>query len=176
MSVKKEIFDWIKSIAMAIVLAFVILQFIRPSIVSGESMYPTLDDKDYLILNRISYKVGKPEKGDIVVFKTNLVDGETGKKKDLIKRVIATEGDSIKISNSKVYVNGKLLNEPYIHNNYTSGDIDTVVPKGKLFTMGDNRENSNDSRFPDVGMVDEDEILGKVMVRLLPLDNIGKVE
>ena len=56
MSVKKEIFDWIKSIAMAIVLAFVILQFIRPSIVSGESMYPTLDDKDYLILNRISYK------------------------------------------------------------------------------------------------------------------------
>ena len=185
MSVKKEIFDWIKSIAMAIVLAFVILQFIRPSIVSGESMYPTLDDKDYLILNRISYKVGKPvlegacrmiQEGDIVVFKTNLVDGETGKKKDLIKRVIATEGDRIKISNSKVYVNGKLLNEPYIHNNYTSGDIDTVVPKGKLFAMGDNRENSNDSRFPDVGMVDEDEVLGKVMVRLLPLDNIGKVD
>ncbi len=101
---------------------------------------------------------------------------EKQERKRLNKRVIATEGDRIKISNSKVYVNGKLLNEPYIHNNYTSGDIDTVVPKGKLFAMGDNRENSNDSRFPDVGMVDEDEILGKVMVRLLPLDNIGKVD
>ncbi len=61
---------------------------------------------------------------------------EKQERKRLNKRVIATEGDRIKISNSKVYVNGKLLNEPYIHNNYTSGDIDTVVPKGKLFAMG----------------------------------------
>ena len=173
MSVKKEIFDWIKSIAMAIVLAFVILQFIRPSIVSGESMYPTLDDKDYLILNRISYKVGKPEKGDIVVFKTNLVDGETGKKKDLIKRVIATEGDRIKISNSKVYVNGKLLNEPYIHNNYTSGDIDTVVPENSVFVLGDNREISLDSRYSSVGFINNSDILGKVFVRLYPFNKIG---
>ena len=139
-------------------------------------MYPTLVERDYLIVNRIAYKVGEPKYKDIIVFKTDLTE-ENGKKKDLVKRVIGVPGDHVKIQDSKVYVNDKLLDETsYIHNNRTDGDIDIVVPEGKLFAMGDNRENSNDSRFPDVGMVDEDEVLGKVMVRLLPLDNIGKVD
>lgn len=172
---KKEIIDWIKTIAISLVLAFLIVQVIKPTIVSGESMYPTLNDRDYLILNRVSYKFGEIKRGDIVVFRTHLKQ-ENGKEKDLIKRVIAVEGDSLVIKDSQVYVNNELIQEPYIDGAYTAGDIDIVIPEGKVFAMGDNRENSKDSRSEDVGFVDENDILGEVMVRLLPLNKIGTVK
>ena len=172
---KREIFDWIKTIAVSLVLAFLIVQVIKPTIVSGESMYPTLNDREYLILNRLSYKFGDIERGDIIVFKTDLKQ-DNGKEKDLIKRVIAIPGDHLVIKESQVYLNDELLDETYIHNAYTSGDIDITIPDGKVFVMGDNRENSKDSRSEDVGLVSEDDILGEVMVRLLPLNNIGRVK
>ena len=137
-------------------------------------MYQTLVENDYLIINRLAYKLGEPKDGDIIVFKTDLLQDD-GKKKDLVKRVIATEGQHIKIKDSKVYVDDKLLDEPYIHDNSTSGDIDLVVPQGKVFAMGDNREKSLDSRYEEVGLVDEKDILGKVMIRLFPFNKIGVV-
>ena len=171
---KKELIEWSKVIAVALVFAFIITQFIRPTLVRGESMYPTLVENDYLIINRLAYKLGQPKDGDIIVFKTNLLQDD-GKKKDLVKRIIATPGQHIKIKDSKVYVDDKLLNEPYIHDNMTSGDIDLVVPEGKVFAMGDNREKSLDSRYEEVGLVNEKDIMGKVMVRLFPLNKIGTV-
>ena len=101
---------------------------------------------------------------------------DDGKPKDLVKRVIATEGQHIKIEDSKVYVDNKLLDEPYIHDNYTSGDIDMVIPEGEVFTMGDNREKSLDSRYEEVGLVNEKDIMGKVMIRLFPFNKIGPVK
>lgn len=172
---KKEAIEWIKIIATALVFAFIITQFIRPTLVKGESMYPTLEENDYLIINRMSYKFGEPKSGDIIVFSTDLLQDD-GTPKDLVKRVIAVEGDHIKIENSNVYVNDKLIEEPYIHDNYTEGAIDMVIPEGKVFAMGDNREKSLDSRYEDVGLVDEKDIMGKVMVRLFPLNKIGTVK
>ncbi|MBC5997431.1 signal peptidase I [Romboutsia ilealis] len=172
---KKEIIDWAKTIVISLVLAFLIVQVIKPTIVSGESMYPTLNNKDYLILNRLSYKFGDIKRGDIIVFKTDLKQ-DNGKEKDLIKRVIATEGDHLVIKDSQVYLNDKLIEEPYIDNSYTSGDIDIVIPDGEVFVMGDNRENSKDSRSEDVGLVNESDILGEVMIRLLPLNKVGPVD
>ena len=148
---KKELIEWIKVIATALVFAFIITQFIRPA-----------------------YKIGEPKDGDIIVFKTNLLQDD-GKPKDLFKRVIATEGQHIKIEDSKVYVDDKLLDEPYIHDNYTSGDIDLIVPEGEVFAMGDNREKSLDSRYEQVGLVKEKDIMGKVMIRLFPFNKIGTV-
>lgn len=171
---KKEAIEWIKIIATALVFAFIITQFIRPTLVKGESMYPTLEENDYLIINRLAYKIGEPKEGDIIVFKTDLLQSN-GKTKDLVKRVIAVEGDHIKIKDSNVYVNDKLLDEPYIHDNYTEGDIDMVIPEDMVFAMGDNRENSLDSRYEEVGLVQEKDIMGKVMIRLFPLNRIGKV-
>lgn len=173
--IKKEIFEWIKVILIALVAAFLITRFIRPTLVNGESMFPTLVENDYLIINRMAYKFGEPEHGDIIVFKTDL-EQENGKKKDLVKRVIAVEGDHIKIQDSKVYVNEKLIDEPYIHDNYTDGNIDIKVPEGKVFAMGDNRERSMDSRYELVGLVDEESIMGEVVVRLFPFSKIGPVE
>ena len=180
---KKELIEWIKVIATALVFAFIITQFIRPTLVRGESMYPTLVENDYLIINRMAYKIGEPKDGDIIVFKTNLLQDD-GKPKDLVKRVIATEGQHIKIEDSKVYVDDKLLDEPYIQvrlktmleaKNYTSGDIDLIVPEGEVFAMGDNREKSLDSRYEEVGLVKEKDIMGKVMIRLFPFNKIGTV-
>ena len=85
------------------------------------------------------------------------------------------EGQHIKIEDSKVYVDDKLLDEPYIHDNYTSGDIDLIVPEGEVFAMGDNREKSLDSRYEEVGLVKEKDIMGKVMIRLFPFNKIGTV-
>ncbi|WP_304340432.1 signal peptidase I [Metaclostridioides mangenotii] len=176
-NVKKEIFEWIKVIITALILAFVITRFIIPSRVQGESMFPTLHENDYLIVNRMTYKFREPEMKDIIVFKSEILQDNGKSKKDLVKRVIGVEGDRIKIQDSKVYVNDKLLDEKvYIHDNYTSGDIDITVPEGKIFAMGDNRERSLDSRAQEVGLVDVDSVIGKVMVRLYPFDQIGGVE
>lgn len=172
--IKKEAIEWMKIIATALIFAFIITQFIRPTLVRGESMYPTLEENDYLIINRMAYKIGEPKDGDIIVFSTELLQ-ENGDRKDLVKRIIGVSGDHIKIENSKVYVNDKLVDEPYIHDNYTEGNIDIVIPKGKIFAMGDNREKSLDSRYEDVGLVNEKDVMGKVMIRLFPFNKIGKV-
>lgn len=173
--IKKEAIEWMKIIATALVFAFIITQFVRPTLVRGESMYPTLEENDYLIINRMSYKFGDPKERDIIVFSTELLQ-QDGSPKDLVKRVIAVEGDHIRIENSQVYVNDKIIHEPYIHNNYTEGNIDMVIPKDKVFAMGDNREKSLDSRYEDVGLVDEKDIMGRVMIRLFPFNHIGKVD
>lgn len=173
--VKKEIFEWIKVFALAIVFAFLITQFIKPTLVRGDSMYSTLEEGDYLIINRMAYKFGEPERGDIIVFESNLQQDD-GTSKDLVKRVIGIGGDTVKIENSKVYVNGEELNEPYIGDEITEGNIDTVVPEGTVFVLGDNRDISLDSRYDEVGFINESDILGKVFVRLYPFNRIGLLE
>ncbi len=170
--VKKEIFEWVKVFALAIVFAFIITQFIKPTLVRGDSMYSTLEEGDYLIINRMSYKFKEPERGDIIVFKSDLQQDD-GSSKDLVKRVIGVSGDTVKIENSKVYVNGEELVEPYINDEVTEGDIDTVVPENSVFVLGDNREISLDSRYDSVGFIDDSDILGKVFIRLYPFNKIG---
>lgn len=173
--VKKEIFEWIKVFALAIVFAFIITQFIKPTLVRGDSMYSTLEEGDYLIINRMSYKFKEPERGDIIVFKSDLQQDD-GSKKDLVKRVIGVSGDTVKIEDYKVYVNGEELVEPYINNEVTEGNIDTVVPENSVFVLGDNREVSLDSRYDSVGFINNSDILGKVFFRLYPFNKIGLLE
>ncbi|MGV8145722.1 MAG: signal peptidase I [Alkaliphilus sp.] len=169
----KEVFEWVKAIVISIVIALIITTFINPTIVRQHSMYPTLNEYDFLIVNRLLYKQSIPSAGDIVVFNSSLktVDGE---KKLLIKRVIAIPNDEILISNGNVYLNDRLVNEKYL------GDIDTfgkdvegvklTIPKGRVFVMGDNRSNSMDSRDNVVGLVDIDDIVGKAFIRLFPFN------
>ncbi|EJP21862.1 signal peptidase I [Peptostreptococcaceae bacterium AS15] len=172
-SIKKEIIEWIKSILFAIVIAFIITIFISPTVVKGESMYPTLQNNNYIILNKTAYWFSTPKRGDIVVFKSHIKD-EKGKDKDLVKRVIGLPGDHIEIKYGNVYVNEELQNETYINGDYTDGSIDLIVPEGKIFAMGDNRPNSFDSRADEIGTIDiNSEIIGKALIRLYPFNEIN---
>ena len=172
---KKEIFEWVKTIALALVLAAVITSVVAPTIVSGESMYPTLKNKDYLFINKLSYINKGPKRGDIIVFETDLVDDESGKNKDLVKRVIGLPGEHIVIRDNQVIINDEILEEEYLDDVYTDGDIDMIISENHIFTMGDNRPNSGDSRQYNLGAIDIDNIIGKVVIRLYPFKTIGKV-
>lgn len=169
---KKEILEWIKTIILSLIIALIITTFIKPTIVKNYSMVPTLDENNFLIVNRLLYKQGTPSRGDIVVFKSPLKTA-TGKDKLLIKRVIALPGEEIVISNGNVYINGELLEEPYLVDTYTEGEINMIVPEGKIFAMGDNRRNSLDSRDAVLGPIDTDDIVGKAFLRLYPFNKIG---
>ena len=184
---KKEIVEWIKAIIFALVIVGVLNVFITTTMVYSTSMYPTLIEKDLLILK----KTKDIERGDIVSFVSELtinqndidslniiqkLKSKVGDKKSLIKRVIGVPGDSLLISDGKVYINGELYDEDYL-NSITTGNVKIdKIPENKYFLMGDNRRVSLDSRSNLVGLVDKDTIIGDVLVRIFPLNRIGVVE
>lgn len=162
----RELISWGKYIVSAILIGLMINFFVKTTIVSGMSMYPTLNNGDYLLVNRMAYEFSIPQRGDIVVFKSHLSDGRY-----LIKRVIAVEGERVEIKQGNVYVNGYRLNEPYIRDAFTDGELSAVVPQGSIFVLGDNRANSLDSRHPSIGFVSLEDVIGKVVVRIFPIQS-----
>ena len=168
---KKEIMSWIKTFVISIIMAMLILQVVQPTVVKEISMLPTLEPNNYIMLERVSNRMGKLERGDIIVFRTEMTT-EDGKEKNLIKRIIGLPGDHIVIYAGKVVVNEELLEEEYLSGGETEGNVDLIVEEGKLFVMGDNRKVSLDSRSPKVGLIDIDSIIGRAMVRLYPFDEI----
>ncbi|WP_252187695.1 signal peptidase I [Anaeromonas frigoriresistens] len=166
--VKNEMFEWIKSIALAIVIAIIIKTFIfDTTYVLGYSMYPTLHEKDRLFTNKIIYLIGEPKKGDIVV-----LEAPDDPDKDYIKRVIGTEGDLVEIKEGIVYVNGNPVKENYIEGDiYTHNDLKIKVPEEEVFLLGDNRVEgaSKDSRY--FGTVGIDSVNGKAFFRYFPFND-----
>lgn len=168
---KLEAYEWIQCIIVALVACVLLFVFfVRLVDVSGSSMYPTLEDKDKMVVCNLFYT---PKQGDIVVFRK-----DEYKPAALVKRVIATEGQTVEINFDKgiVYVDGVALDEPYTAAP-TYNQIDfkclQVVPEGCVFVMGDNRNDSTDSRDERIGMVDTDLIIGKVYFNVFPIDHIG---
>ena len=162
-------FDWFSAVVVALcVLVFVTTFFIRVVGVKGDSMMPTLVNGDRLIL---SVAVKDYKYGDIIV-----VDRYTDE--PLIKRVIAVEGDRVTITSSyNLYVNGELMNEPYMMGVNLQKDMEgtITVPEGCVFVLGDNRTISKDSRMNEIGMISTKSIVGKVLLRIWPSSSIGGV-
>ena len=173
--IMKKFYEFLENICFAIIfITAVILFMCRIIVVDGDSMQNTLHNGEKLIISNFMYT---PEKGDIVVTDMEIYHG-----KPLIKRVIATSGDRIRIdySNGDVYLNGNILQEDYIAEKISpeKGDreLDIVLPEGYVFLMGDNRNHSTDSRSDEIGIVNEKDILGKAVFRISPFSEIGKVE
>ncbi|MBD8068319.1 signal peptidase I [Bacillus sp. PS06] len=172
---KNEIFEWLKALAIAVILAAVIRYFLfAPIIVDGQSMMPTLNNKDRMLVNKIGYIVGSPDRFDIVVFHAT-------QEKDYIKRIIGLPGDHIEYRDDILYINGEAYDEPYL-DAYKKEVIDgpltepfeIEVPEGHLFVMGDNRRQSRDSRH--IGPVLIDEVMGKTNLVYWPFSEIRLVD
>jgi len=172
---RKELLEWLRAIILALVVGLVLSLTIRPTLVSGNSMAPTLNDRNYLIIDKVTYRFENPKRGDIVVFKTGLKTAE-GASKDLIKRIVALPGDYISISEGIVYINNQEIKESYVLDPYTEGEMALTVPKDKVFVLGDNRAVSMDSRSGEVGLIPYQAIRGKILIRVLPVNEFGQVK
>ena len=162
-----ELKEWIISITAAVALAFLIRTFIvELYIVEGPSMKPTLQDAERLVVNKFIYRVRNPEKGEVLIFRY-----PRDPSRDFVKRVIATAGDTIEIKEGRVYVNDQLQREDYILEKTRTEYSKVTIPDGTVFVMGDNRNNSEDSRFSDVGFVPLDLIKGKAVLIFWPFDD-----
>jgi signal peptidase I len=185
-----DIFDVMEAVFISVFVVVLFFAYVaRPVTVDGRSMESTLHDQDRLFMSDLFYT---PDYGDIVIVDNsvswtydasgNLVQGNgIAEDKRLIKRVIAKGGDELDIhfSTGEVYLNGELLDEPYINNatvsNYGAFSYPVVIPEGYLFVMGDNRQNSTDSRASAVGFVSKDQVLGKALFRFAPLSDFGSI-
>lgn len=167
---KLDIYDFIQCVISALVVGIMVFIFVFRVIgVKGDSMKSTLHNGDRVVASGILYK---PEQGDIIILKSDYYD------QPLVKRIIATENQTIDIdfTSGIVYVDGQIIDEPYIYEpTYVDEGFKgpVTVPEGCVFVMGDNRNESNDSRSPSIGFVDEREIFGKVLLVLLPTDGRG---
>jgi signal peptidase I len=200
---RRNTIEWIVVLAGALVIAIVIKTFLFQAFyIPSDSMEPTLKVGDRVLVNKLSYRLHDVNDGDIVVFdrpstSPQTVQGCNGQGpveiprsasfndeevKDLIKRVIATEGQTVEQRDGQIYVNGQLLNEPYVHK--TNGETDRTpafhfpsqcitVPQGKVFVLGDNRQDSNASNM--FGPIPESSIVGRAFVRVWPPSSIGGI-
>ena len=165
--IKEEVTAWVKTLVSAAVYAVLIVTFgFQVARVEGQSMAPTLEDQDRLIVNKLAYRIGEPRRGDIVMLYYPL-----NPEKSFVKRVIAEEGDTVRIVDGRVYVNDVPLQDDYVPAEFRSHDDwgPQVIPEGYDFVMGDHRNNSSDSRH--WGMVPKKYIIGKVQVRWWPVPN-----
>lgn len=201
---KHEVFEWVYTIVIAVVIALLLKGFVFDFVrVDGSSMYPTLHDKDRLIVSKLGYT---PKQGDIIILDSHyknrekyydhLADeqgteelnwftkltkrvgmSEEYKPKYFVKRVIALPGQTVDIKNNKVYVDGVELDEPYYNGATTVRDSSMTFPQvvedDMVFVMGDNRPNSLDSRSSTLGQVPYEAVMGKSQIRILPLSDIG---
>ncbi|QBD84817.1 signal peptidase I [Clostridium tetani] len=165
----KELIELGKSILIAIIAAFFIITFIFETVsVDGHSMYPTLNNRDRLIVEKVTYYFREPKKGDIVVIKY-----PKNPKEKFIKRVIATGGDRVRVEDNKVYVNDEPKDENYIFEQRMEDFHEVKIPEGTIFVMGDNRNNSLDSRDERVGFVKLNMVVGKATLRIYPFKKWG---
>ncbi|OEH93814.1 signal peptidase I [Bacillus solimangrovi] len=171
---KSESREWIKAFIIAIALAAIIRYFLfAPIIVDGESMVPTLQDQDRMIVNKVNYSIGEPQRFDVVVF-------EATEDEDYIKRVIGLPGDHVAYKDDVLYINGEPIDEPYLDElkkeiegnltfDFTLEELTgfDVVPDGELFVLGDNRRPSVDSRL--IGTIPMDKIIGEAQIVYWPI-------
>ncbi len=177
-----------ETLVLTIIIFWLIQSFVaQPYRVEQESMRSTLEPNQYVLVDKISPHFDSYSRGDIVVFNPVLREGEctsdvTGGFTDVtpyIKRVIGEPGDKVELVDGEVSVNGVVLNEPYVHGVSTdplSGETRWIVPADRLFVMGDNRENSTDSRSDQIGMVCARDVIGRAWLRYWPIDTLGVLQ
>lgn len=173
-SLKKEAISFVRDLGIVFIIVFLIINFvgIRTSVI-GRSMDPTLKNNDQLIIDKLSYRFTEPDRFDIIVFPNGLKDSA---EKYYIKRIIGLPGESVKIVDGNIYIDGTLLDDPYSYGVYTKAQdwtSEKTLGADEYFVLGDNREISLDSRYLEVGPIHRDVIVGKAVLRLFPFNSFG---
>lgn len=173
-SVIREILSWLLCIVIVLILTWFILTFLgQRTKVIGSSMYPTLEDSDNLIVEKITYRFHEPKRFDIVVFPY-----QYDKHKHYIKRVIGLPGETVQIIGDDIYINGEILEENYgAEPMQYAGLAAEPITLGtdEYFVLGDNRNHSSDSRAEDVGNIKRSDLTGRAWVRIWPFSKFGKL-
>lgn len=170
-----EVFIWVAQIAAVIFLAYIIVYYcVEKTNVIGSSMESTLAANDPIIINKFAYRISDPKRFDVIVFK------QSGKEHSFynIKRIIGLPGETVLIKDGNIYINGEMIEEysivePMI--NYGLAGEEISLEDNEYFVLGDNRNNSEDSRFASIGNITRDEIIGKAAIRLSPFNFISKL-
>lgn len=170
-----EVFIWVAQIAVVIFLAYIIVYYcVEKTNVIGSSMESTLAANDPIIINKFAYRISDPKRFDVIVFK------QSGKEHSFynIKRIIGLPGETVLIKDGNIYINGEMIEEysivePMI--NYGLAGEEISLEDNEYFVLGDNRNNSEDSRFASIGNITRDEIIGKAAIRLSPFNFISKL-
>lgn len=175
-SSKSKIKEFLSTYLLSILIAFTFVSFVNITFVSGSSMYPTLQDRDVLLMEKGSIMFNNLNRGDIISFRQPV---EGNKTVFYIKRIIGVPGNTVEIKNGNVYVNERLIKEDYLPSGVTTltPDGETIritLDKDEYFVLGDNRDNSLDSRFEEVGVVSKKQIVSKKVKKLFNLPQFKK--
>jgi len=167
----KEIIGLIIYCIIVVAIMFCVIKFVgQRTIVIGDSMNPTLEDGENLITDKITYRFKEPKRFDIIVFPQ-----KANTSKLLIKRIIGMPGETVEIKDGRVYINGYELNETYGNEVMKDGGLAAnaiILGPNEYFVLGDNRNNSQDSRFASVGNIQRSDIIGRAWLRIWPLDRV----
>lgn len=170
----KELAGWLLYIVLIIALTWIVVTFVgQRTEVSGSSMETTLSDKDQLIVDKMTYRFRDPKRYDIVVFPYQYQDNTY-----YIKRIIGLPGETVQILSGMVYIDGMRLDEHYgneIMENPGIAEEPLTLGEDEYFVLGDNRNNSSDSRASDVGLIHRKDLIGRVWIRVWPLSQIGVI-
>lgn len=167
----RKMCSWIVDVVVVLAFAWFCLVFFGTQVtVNGQSMYPLLSSGDIVLMNRLTYEIGKPDRMDVVVF-------EREDQKTNVKRVVGIPGDEIQIRDGELYVNQEKVSLPDDRKISLSGLAENPIrlEEKEYFLLGDNPDSSEDSRFANIGNVREDQIIGKVWLRLFPLIHISLI-
>jgi signal peptidase I len=160
----------VETIVLALILFLVIRQVVQNYRIESHSMEPNFYEGEFVLVSKLAYRLGEPERGNVVVFQNPNNAAE-----DYIKRVIGLPGDTVEVVGDTILINGEELPQPYVHNANPEGTYfgPLVVPDGTIFVMGDNRPRSSDSRA--IGPIDESLLRGQAWLRVWPLNKFGFV-
>jgi signal peptidase I len=163
--------ELLETIVLSLIIFLLIRQVIQNYRIESHSMQPNFYEGEFILVNKLAFKLGEPTRGEVIVFHNPQNPDE-----DYIKRVIGLPGDTVEIHEQTVYVNGELFAEPYSINPFRPGENygPEVIPPNRLFVMGDNRGNSSDSRR--IGTIPEELVVGQAWLRVWPMDRWGIIK
>ncbi|MBI2588298.1 signal peptidase I [Candidatus Berkelbacteria bacterium] len=171
----KTFYEWAKTLALVLLVAFLVRYFVlQPFVVEGSSMEPTLHSKQYVLVDKLNYRVRPPKRGEIIVFR---FPGSPSL--NYIKRIVGLPGETVEIKSGRVYINNNLLTEPYLNGNKTlisenlTTNFQKTIEPNEYFVLGDNRSHSSDSR--EWGVFPQTNIIGRAFLSVYPFDMAGLI-